>query len=169
MDGEYHIWSSGLTTSCDHWHQKVAVGEHFVWASRLLAEKSDDFYPDAAVYLDPAWAERTKLDFERYLLVEWPDYGTVELDQLRFALQWTNQWIDQGKCLEVGCMGGHGRTGTFLACLLVDREGLGAEEAIQTVRSRYCHEAVETVGQEQMVRQYAVEGPSTWRNGSPSP
>lgn len=146
-----------MTSTCDHWHQKIAVGDHIVWASRLLSRRPDDFTPDAAVYLDPAWADWTKLDPERYLLLEWPDYGVVEVDQLRAALQWANDRMDNGDRLEVGCIGGHGRTGTFLACLLMDREGCSAKESIQAVRSRYCSRAVETTSQEQLIHEYAGE------------
>lgn len=159
MGNRHRIWSKDLTKSCDHWHEKISIGDHFVWASRLLSKRPDDFTPDAAVYLDPAWADWTKLDPERYLLLEWPDYGVVEVDQLRAALQWTNDRMDKGDGLEVGCLGGHGRTGTFLACLLVDREGRGAQESIDAVRSRYCSKAIETPGQEQLVYEYVGEGP----------
>lgn len=54
------------------------------------------------------------------------------------------------KRVEVGCLGGHGRTGTALACLAV-LSGHRADEAVAWVRSSYCTMAVETAEQEAFV------------------
>jgi protein-tyrosine phosphatase len=56
----------------------------------------------------------------------------------------------------VACMGGVGRTGTIAACALVDA-GMPAETAIATVRAIRHPQAVETVAQEQFVRNFARE------------
>ncbi len=45
--------------------------------------------------------------------------------------------------VEVGCVGGRGRTGTMLAALAM-MDGLDREEAISWVRERYDIHAVET-------------------------
>ncbi len=52
--------------------------------------------------------------------------------------------------VEVGCLGGHGRTGTALACLAV-LTGTPANEAVAWVRANYCAHAVETEAQEALV------------------
>ena len=52
--------------------------------------------------------------------------------------------------MEVGCLGGHGRTGTALACLAI-LTGHPAADAVAWVRANYCPEAVETVGQEAFI------------------
>lgn len=51
-------------------------------------------------------------------------------------------YLDRGQSVEVGCLGGHGRTGTALACLAV-LAGLG-EDPVRWIRARYCQHAVET-------------------------
>ena len=56
--------------------------------------------------------------------------------------------------VELGCLGGHGRTGTALACLAV-LSGVPAPDATAWVRSAYCNEAVETPEQEAFVRAVA--------------
>ena len=52
------------------------------------------------------------------------------------------------KNVYVGCFGGKGRTGLFMACLL---KYLGDQDPITTVREQYLSHAVETFDQEQYV------------------
>jgi hypothetical protein len=52
-----------------------------------------------------------------------------------------------GERVEVGCLGGHGRTGTALACLAI-LTGHPPGEAVAWVRANYCADAVETAEQE---------------------
>ena len=63
-------------------------------------------------------------------------------------------WLDRaraGEVVEVGCLGGHGRTGTALACLAV-LAGHPADDAVAWVRRTYCDRAVETDEQADYVR-----------------
>jgi hypothetical protein len=55
--------------------------------------------------------------------------------------------IDQD---ELGSMGGHGRTGTALACLAV-LAGCPPAGAVAWVRANYCQSTVETAEQEALV------------------
>jgi protein-tyrosine phosphatase len=55
--------------------------------------------------------------------------------------------------VEIGCLGGHGRTGTALACLAI-RTGHPAGDAVDWVRTVYCSSAVETPEQEAFVAEY---------------
>jgi len=54
----------------------------------------------------------------------------------------------------VCCIGSHGRTGTFLALCLV-WQGLNARDAIDTVRTVHCSEAIETREQEKYIEAYS--------------
>lgn len=59
-----------------------------------------------------------------------------------------------GRCIvEIGCLGGHGRTGTGLACLAV-LVGAPRDPAVSWVRENYCSLAVETSVQEDLVRNF---------------
>ena len=49
--------------------------------------------------------------------------------------------------LVFACMGGHGRTGTALAAVLIALKGLSAAEAVKTVRKDHCKKACETESQ----------------------
>ena len=52
--------------------------------------------------------------------------------------------------VEVGCVGGRGRTGTALACLAV-LDGVPSAEAVAYVRRHYSPHAVETSEQQSFV------------------
>ncbi len=56
-----------------------------------------------------------------------------------------------GQHVEIGCYGGHGRTGTALACLAI-LCGQAPDEAVTWVRATYCERAVETGEQEAFAR-----------------
>jgi len=66
------------------------------------------------------------------------------------ALKTVLERARSGQNIEVGCLGGHGRTGTALACLAV-LAGHPALDAVAWARSSYCREAVETPEQEAFV------------------
>lgn len=53
--------------------------------------------------------------------------------------------LKTGKKIHIGCIGGHGRTGTVLAAVVA--KGLGITDAITWVRERYCVKAVESKSQ----------------------
>ena len=119
--------------------------------TRLTAASFDPAYsrtrePDYGLYLDPRWQPPWAHD-----LVEWPDFGLPAdtgafVEQLRAVLERARS----GQHVEVGCLGGHGRTGTALACLAV-LTGYPARDAVAWVRAGYCAKAVETQRQEAFV------------------
>lgn len=56
--------------------------------------------------------------------------------------------------VEIACAGGHGRTGTALACLAV-LDGIPGREAVGYVREHYAARAVETPGQRRFVSRFS--------------
>jgi protein-tyrosine phosphatase len=56
--------------------------------------------------------------------------------------------------VEVGCMGGRGRTGTGLACLAIF-DGVPADQAVEYVRQHYHPDAVETAAQRQFIAEFS--------------
>jgi len=60
----------------------------------------------------------------------------------------------EGKRVEVACIGGHGRTGTVLACMAV-LAGVPANEAVRWVRNQYCERAVQEPSQEYWMERFA--------------
>lgn len=55
--------------------------------------------------------------------------------------------------VEIACAGGHGRTGTALACLAV-LDGVAPDDAVAYVRAHYDRRAVETPWQRRYVRRF---------------
>ena len=74
------------------------------------------------------------------------DMGVPEnLGDFKKLITWTAKEMKKGKSVYVGCIGGHGRTGLFLAALT--KVMIGDKDAITTVRENYCHKAVESTQQ----------------------
>ena len=86
--------------------------------------------------------------------VAWPDFGLPsDPAAMREALVEVWERADRER-VEVGCMGGRGRTGTALACIAV-LEGVPADQAVDYVRRHYHPDAVETEQQRQFVAEFA--------------
>lgn len=110
-----------------------------------------DTDPQFGIYLDERW--RPPWQHE---LIEWPDFGLpANVDAFAQALRRLHERARAGQVVEVGCVGGHGRTGTTLACLAV-LAGVPADHATGWARNNYCFQAVETPEQERFVTSFAA-------------
>jgi protein-tyrosine phosphatase len=115
---------------------------------------------ERAFYLDHGWrSAATTGDAE---FIDWPDFGVIDADFARSLAQAIAAELEQGETVEIGCLGGHGRTGTLLAIVIGVAESLSAEDALSEARRRYCLHAVETPAQEQLIAEALapVEGPA---------
>ncbi len=65
--------------------------------------------------------------------------------QFKNLIDWLAVQLIAQKKVHVGCVGGHGRTGTVFAALV--KVMLGEPDAIAYVRQHYCKKAVETAAQ----------------------
>jgi Protein-tyrosine phosphatase len=109
--------------------------------------------PTFAVYLlgqrppDVAWEWRW---------LRWPDFGLpAERDRVRPVL--TEAWRrSETERVEIACAGGHGRTGTALACLAI-LDGVPSSEAVDFVREHYDPHAVETPWQRRYVAKWRAD------------
>ena len=102
--------------------------------------------PAFGLYLDDHWSPPWP-----HASIDWPDFGVpADSDALRDALLDLRRRARSGESVELGCLGGHGRTGTALACLAV-LSGTSAEDAVAWVRANYCEQAVETDEQKRLV------------------
>ena len=105
-------------------------------------------------------------DFDAYCPIK--DFNVPDTGKLNSALMDVVQALHRRRDVYVGCMGGWGRTGLFLACLrrvevaampwyrrawqwLIDG---GMDTSVEHVRSRYSDRAVETEEQEAFVRSF---------------
>lgn len=99
--------------------------------------------PDFGLYCDWGWKPTWRNE-----MIVWPDFNLPTNQQM--AAQQIVDAYDRavdGEIVEVGCIGGHGRTGTALACMGV-LAGLTPEESIKYVRKNYCFETLENAKQE---------------------
>jgi protein-tyrosine phosphatase len=87
-------------------------------------------------------------------MVHWPDYGVLTYKQIDWLVNKIIVDLECGLVVETGCTGGHGRTGTLLACLAGKLLGLSATEAIQHIRKVYCMFAVEKESQIELIAEY---------------
>ena len=82
--------------------------------------------------------------------VRWPDFW-LPSDPAAAASVLHEAWERTvAERVEIACPGGHGRTGTALACLAV-LDGLPGREAIAYVRRHYDPRSVETPWQRRFV------------------
>jgi protein-tyrosine phosphatase len=85
--------------------------------------------------------------------LRWPDFGLpsdrpATVEALREA--WARAETER---VEIACAGGHGRTGTALACIAV-LDGVPNGEAVAYVRKHYSPRAVETPWQRRFVARF---------------
>lgn len=133
-----------------HRHLEVVMmpdGTEVIAASFDAADPyTRDRPPAFGLYLDPQWQPPWPHDH-----IDWPDFGVPDDEApVVAALHALLDRARRGEVVEIGCLGGHGRTGTALACLAT-LSGVAADEAVAWVRSAYCGDAVETAEQEAFV------------------
>jgi hypothetical protein len=156
-------------TQPDHVHQRFDVHQHrsvvvLPDATEVTAVSFDAANPYAreqspayGLYLDQRWQPPWDHDH-----LDWPDFGVPDDPASTVAaLRCLLVRARAGERVEVGCLGGHGRTGTALACLAV-LVGHPPGDAVAWVRANYCADAVETTQQEAFVHDgFGVVGPAT--------
>jgi len=86
-----------------------------VRASAITERVDDDPSRDFGLYLDSRWAPTWPAE-----VIDWPDFG-LPADPERAASQIEQAFARarDGETVEIGCLGGLGRTGTVLACFAV--------------------------------------------------
>ena len=87
--------------------------------------------------------------------LKWPDFR-LPADKAGVLPVLTEAWQRAvTERVEFGCAGGHGRTGTALACLAI-LDGVPGTEAVAFVREHYDLHAVETPGQRRYVARWST-------------
>jgi Protein-tyrosine phosphatase len=124
-----------------------------VRASSIFERDEAGSYRDFGLYMDPRWAPTWPAE-----IIDWPDFG-LPPDAAQAAAQVRDAFVraKSGQVVEVGCLGGLGRTGTVLACMAV-LAGVDSADAIAWVRQNYRPRAIETADQERWVEWFAQNG-----------
>ena len=85
--------------------------------------------------------------------LRWPDFG-LPADPAATAEALREAWLRaETERVEVACAGGHGCTGTALACMAV-LDGVRSDQAVDYVRKNYAAGAVETPWQRRFVARF---------------
>jgi hypothetical protein len=121
-----------------------------VRASGIADRDLDGGWRQFGLYCDTAWQP----DWPA-VTIDWPDFSVpaspeTAAQQIHDAYERARR----GERVEVGCLGGRGRTGTVLACMAV-LAGVPGEEAVAWVRRHYRPEAVEVSSQVDWVNWFA--------------
>lgn len=160
------FWADGgdpLCVDVDHQHARhevhrhldavvLAEGVHVVAASyEMMDPYARSVVPDFGLYLDAGWQPPWRHDH-----LDWPDFGVPDdHETLRRALVDVLARARAGQRVEIGCLGGHGRTGTALACLAI-LAGEDPASAAARIRADYCPQAIETDDQLRLVNSFVA-------------
>lgn len=95
------------------------------------------------------------------IYLPWRDMSAPTLPQLKELVLWMDELINENVKIEIACIGGHGRTGTLVAALLLHRhpDKLKASHAIDFVRDIYCDWAIESQSQIDILYKFTGEEP----------
>lgn len=145
------VTTTGTTTynykTCSHKHDEIKLYDGTpIYCSSVRDKSTDVKVPDFGLYADASWRPLWRNEF-----ITWPDYGipTSELMGLTQIFE-AYYKAKNGEMVEIGCIGGHGRTGTILAIMYIaSAEGkVNGKEAYKFVKKTYCEHAIESEIQE---------------------
>ena len=115
-------------------------------AASLADRCETDAGRDFGLYMDARWQPTWPAD-----TIDWPDFGLPAApDEAAAQIRAAFERAQAGQRVEIGCLGGLGRTGTVLACIVVSA-GVPAAHAVAWVRANYNPAAVETQEQAEWV------------------
>jgi hypothetical protein len=119
-----------------------------------LAQRDDNrCWRTFGLYLDDRWQPDWPAE-----VIDWVDFGLPRApEDAARSIRAAFERARKGERVEVGCLGGLGRTGTALACMAV-LAGVPPEEAVAWVRAHYQTQAVETTEQEAWVHWFVTNG-----------
>lgn len=145
--------------------EKVNIGVYMYSSWKDSGSKSAAITHTDGIEL-PFWKpEETKARVTEGIYLNWPDFGLPDKQvPVKELVAWMLEQLAAGKTMEVGCMGGHGRTGTLLSMLLC-AQGVTPPEAIERVRKEHCTKAVENSKQAEYIGAFykTFHGNDVWR------
>lgn len=156
FDEDYQSYSSwaGVKNAkplvrCFETHKPLTIGEYQIYGGSC----SSPIVKDADVYIgfdhsmtmtENSWPWKENPSTEVYFHITDMQAPSNAKDFLQL-IAWTAEQLKAGKKVHAGCIGGHGRTGTFLAALVTHMTGM--KDSITYVRTHYCKKAVESTVQ----------------------
>jgi hypothetical protein len=132
---------------CYTTHKSLAIGDHLIYGGSC----SSPMIQDADIYVgfDFSIAKSEKSypwnEGESFLFHIQDQHAPKDVEEFKKLIDWLAVQLAAQKKIHLGCIGGHGRTGTALAALVA--QVTGNKDAIQYVRENYCEKAVESQAQ----------------------
>lgn len=174
--GSYGDWYKTVVTKCtkSHFDRQEFEGRGHLTPSSERGGLIIDTTADYALFFSSGWeriiapdviraswgkpevpdlSNDDRSDWPSVAVVYWRDYGAPNADVVRYV-QWAEREWASGRGIQFGCYGGHGRTGTFFALLLVESGMYTPDEAIKYVREKYCADAIEGKAQKDFIKKY---------------
>lgn len=159
-----------LKPRCHETHKIMKVGNGYLFGGSCSSPRSGfDVYVgfDSSMHTHTeAYPWKTPRVEQVYFPIK--DYSVpVNKQEFMDMCKWISEQLDAGKKVHLGCIGGHGRTGTVIAGVMAYR---GEKDAIGWTRKNHCHKAVESDEQVKMlVKLYGVlpvKCSKTWTTSS---
>lgn len=132
---------------CYHGHPPIPLGEGILYGGNCQtpAAKDCDIYIALDGYTHSRhqtfpWDPPSKIIEFTFPITDM--HAPSNSKEFKKMITWMCNQLHSGKHIHVGCMGGHGRTGTVLAAVVC--EFTGNKDSIKWVRENYCHKAVES-------------------------
>lgn len=147
--GEACIWAGSWKQMNDdlEWDLRIRFNDGFLRGGDTLIRADER----AQSILGPAV---TRVTYPPTIDVDWEDFGTPPLEA-----SWWRALVAAFKkmgpaSVAIYCQGGHGRTGTALSILAaLDGQVPDKMDPVGFIRSKYCHEAVESYAQVNYIQQ----------------
>lgn len=144
-------WKGGNTGTgfqrCYHTHPLLPIGKYVVSGGSCSSPVKND--ADIYIGLDYGMKQhKQRLPWEpgHAIHYEIQDmHAPKDAEDFKKLISWLAEEIEGGAKVHVGCIGGHGRTGTLFAALVAHMTD--EEDAITYVREHYCKKAVEAKSQ----------------------
>lgn len=132
---------------CFETHPALPIGPYFIYGGSC----SSPMVSNADIYIgfDTSMSMTTKRfpwNEGEEVLYRIPDMGVpANAEDFKKFIAWLALQLIALKLVHIGCIGGHGRTGTVLAALVTHMTG--ELDSISYVRKHYCEKAVESATQ----------------------
>lgn len=139
---------------CYESHPPLEVGDYQIFGGSCIAPAVEDAdvyigFDNGMTYTQRAFPWVEGVEFLYHI----QDMGVPQnVQTFKKLVEWVAVQLTANKKVHVGCIGGHGRTGMFLAALV--KHVTGREDAIRYVRENYCKKAVESHAQVQFLQQH---------------
>lgn len=107
---------------------------------------------DVLVPLDSLDAKIWDFGYDKEILyIPVDDYGTLPKETELVMIGKILTLLKEGRKIAIFCLGGHGRTGYIVGCILAE---LGVADPIKKMWDEYCNNAVESGGQLEAISEY---------------